>query len=63
MDELLNRVSALFEKANPKAENLQLTLSHGELAQILVALKVTDYHNQVSQEVLIQTIKKRKALK
>lgn len=64
MDKLLKKVETLFKEADPRAEDLTLTpLTHGDLAQILVALKVTDYHNQASQDVLIQTIKKRKALK
>jgi len=63
MDDLLVRVEKLFKEADPRATDLALRgLTHGDVAQLYVALQVTDWHNRVSEEVLLATMKKRKEI-
>ncbi|RLI53207.1 MAG: hypothetical protein DRO87_11990 [Candidatus Thorarchaeota archaeon] len=61
MDPLLEKVEKLFNETSPKATDATLTgLSHGDLAQIYVALQTVNFHCHASEEVLLKTIKKRK---
>jgi hypothetical protein len=63
MDALVKKVERLFNEADPKATDIAITeLTHGDLAQIYVALQTVNFHCSASEEVLIRTIKKRKEM-
>lgn len=60
-NELLYKVSKLFERTPANEEEAVLIVNHGELAYILSALLAIDMYQRACEEILIATIKKRKA--
>jgi len=60
--DLIVKVNRLFESADPRAEDIQLTVNHGELVQILTSLQTTDMYHRACEEALVKTVAKRKEM-
>lgn len=60
-NELLDRVGKLLGETPSYAKEVTLTVNHGELAHIFTTLFADDVSQRAREEVLMATIRKRKA--
>ena len=60
-NELIHKVSKLFKRTPANEKEAVLIVNHGELAYILSALRAINMYQISCEEVLIATVKKRKA--
>lgn len=60
-NELLDRVAKLFKETPSNATEVTLTVNHGELAHIFSTLFAADVSQRACEEVLLATMRKRKA--